>query len=81
LATPTCVVLGFTPAAANNAGLLVDIRLALPNSVIAGERIYVPVRAEFSNEHERGSEEEEVEFQLKWNLEDEREGGDTDALV
>jgi amphi-Trp domain-containing protein len=48
---------------------------------IAGERIYVPVRAEFSLEHERGSDEEEVEFQLKWNLEDEREGGDTDAIV
>ena len=48
---------------------------------IAGERIYVPVRAEFSIEHERGSDEEEVEFQLKWNLEDEGEGGDTDAIV
>ena len=48
---------------------------------IAGERIYVPVRAEFSIEHERGSDEEEVEFQLKWSLEDEEEGGDTDAPV
>ncbi len=35
---------------------------------VAGERIYVPVRAEFSVEHERGSDEEEVEFQLKWSL-------------
>ena len=33
---------------------------------VAGERIYVPVRAEFSVEHERGEEEEELEFQLKW---------------
>ncbi|GAA0583076.1 amphi-Trp domain-containing protein [Halomonas salifodinae] len=33
---------------------------------IAGERIYVPVRAEFTIEHERSSEEEEIEFQLKW---------------
>ena len=38
---------------------------------VAGERIYVPARAEFSIEHERGSDEEEVEFQLKWTLEDE----------
>ncbi len=36
---------------------------------IAGERIYVPVRAEFSIEHERGDDEEEIEFQLKWSLE------------
>ncbi len=35
---------------------------------VAGERIYVPVRAEFSVEHERGSDEEEVEFQIKWSL-------------
>ena len=33
---------------------------------VAGERIYVPGRAEFSIEHERGDGEEEVEFQLKW---------------
>lgn len=33
---------------------------------IAGERIYVPVRAEFSIEHERGEDEEEVEFQIRW---------------
>lgn len=36
---------------------------------IAGERVYVPVRAEFSIEHERGSEEEEIEFQVKWKTE------------
>ncbi len=33
---------------------------------IAGERIYVPVRAEFSVEHEREGDEEEIEFQIKW---------------
>lgn len=33
---------------------------------IAGERIYVPVRAEFSIEHEREGVEEEIEFQIKW---------------
>jgi amphi-Trp domain-containing protein len=36
---------------------------------IAGERIRVPARAEFSVEHERGDGEEEIEFQLKWSLE------------
>ena len=35
---------------------------------IAGERIHVPARAEFSIEHERGDDEEEIEFQLKWAL-------------
>jgi len=34
---------------------------------IAGERIYVPVRAEFSIEHERSDDEEEIEFQVKWS--------------
>ena len=36
---------------------------------VAGERIRVPGRAEFSIEHERGDGEEEVEFQLKWTSE------------
>ena len=49
---------------------------------IAGERIRVPQRGQFSIEHERGDEEEEIEFQLKWSLEsgldDESEG---EALV
>lgn len=36
---------------------------------IAGERIYVPVRAEFSIEHERDGDAEEIEFQIKWNAE------------
>lgn len=33
---------------------------------IAGERIYVPVRATFGVEHEREEGEEEIEFQIKW---------------
>ena len=33
---------------------------------IAGERIYVPVRAQFTIEHEREGGEEEIEFQIKW---------------
>jgi amphi-Trp domain-containing protein len=33
---------------------------------IAGERIYVPVRAQFNIEHERQEDEEEIEFQIKW---------------
>lgn len=36
---------------------------------IAGERIYVPVRARFTIEHERSEEDEEIEFQLKWKRE------------
>ena len=36
---------------------------------VAGERIYVPVRAEFTVEHEREGDEEELEFQLKWTNE------------
>lgn len=36
---------------------------------IAGERIYVPVRATFTIEHERSDSEEEVEFQIKWERE------------
>jgi amphi-Trp domain-containing protein len=33
---------------------------------VAGERVYVPARAEFNVEHEREGSEEEIEFQLKW---------------
>jgi len=29
--------------------------------------VYVPVRAEFSIEHERAGDEEEIEFQIKWS--------------
>lgn len=36
---------------------------------IAGERVYIPVRAEFTIEHEREGIEEEVEFQIKWKNE------------
>ncbi|BBO17900.1 amphi-Trp domain-containing protein [Candidatus Brocadia pituitae] len=35
---------------------------------IAGERVYVPVRATFNIEHERTDGEEEIEFQIKWVL-------------
>ena len=53
---------------------------------VAGERIRVPRRARFSIEHERGDDEEEVEFQLKWALadlpdEDDDEDEDDDAPV
>ena len=36
---------------------------------IAGERIYVPVRAVYNIEHEREGDEEEIEFQIKWTNE------------
>ena len=36
---------------------------------IAGERIYVPVRATYNIEHERSEDEEEIEFQIKWQQE------------
>lgn len=34
---------------------------------IAGERIYVPVRARYNIEHEREGDEQEIEFQIKWS--------------
>ena len=34
----------------------------------AGAHILVPVRAKFNIEHERGDGEEEIEFQIKWDL-------------
>ena len=37
---------------------------------IAGERIYVPVRAEYNIEHEREGDSEEIEFQIKWRHEE-----------
>jgi amphi-Trp domain-containing protein len=37
---------------------------------VAGERFRVPKGAAISVEHERGDDEEEVEFQLKWRLAD-----------
>lgn len=45
---------------------------------IAGEQIRVPERAEFSIEHERGEDEEEIEFQLKWELADEASDNEQD---
>ncbi len=36
---------------------------------IAGERVYVPVRANYSIEHEREEGMEEIEFQIKWSVE------------
>lgn len=35
---------------------------------IAGERIYVPKRATYNIEHEREEGAEEIEFQIKWEL-------------
>ncbi len=35
---------------------------------VAGERVRVPKRAEFSIEHERGEDAEEIELQLTWSL-------------
>ncbi|MFC5289683.1 amphi-Trp domain-containing protein [Actinokineospora guangxiensis] len=45
---------------------------------IAGERVRVPARAQFSIEHERGDDEEEIEFQLKWSLGEESDDDDED---
>jgi amphi-Trp domain-containing protein len=50
---------------------------------VAGERVRVPARAEFSIEHERSDDEEEVEFQLTWTTEpsaaDDDEDGDAEV--
>lgn len=35
---------------------------------IAGEKITIPTDAVINIEHERGTSEEEVEFQIKWKL-------------
>ena len=48
---------------------------------IAGERFRVPKSAQFSIEHERGDDEEEVEFQLKWSLDGDDEDDDSDDVV
>jgi amphi-Trp domain-containing protein len=40
---------------------------------IAGERIYVPARATYTIEHERSGDEEEIEFQIKWEHGDDEE--------
>ncbi len=51
---------------------------------VAGERIRVPKGAAISVEHEREDDEEEVEFQLKWQLaevddEDQPDDGETEV--
>ncbi|MFZ5821540.1 MAG: amphi-Trp domain-containing protein [Chloroflexota bacterium] len=33
---------------------------------VAGERIYIPAGSSITIEHERGEDEEELEFQIKW---------------
>ncbi|HET9444126.1 MAG TPA: amphi-Trp domain-containing protein, partial [Acidimicrobiales bacterium] len=48
---------------------------------VAGERIHVPARARFSIEHERGDGEEEIEFQLGWDLDDAGDGDGDEPLV
>ena len=48
---------------------------------IAGERFRVPKSAQFSIEHERGVDQEEVEFQLKWSLDGDDEDDDSDDVV
>ena len=37
---------------------------------VAGERIRIPAGAVINIEHERGEGEEEIEFQLKWRIEE-----------
>jgi hypothetical protein len=37
---------------------------------VAGERVSIPPAARINIEHERGSSEEEIEFQLSWRLGD-----------
>lgn len=49
---------------------------------IAGERFRVPKHAEFSVEHERDGDAEEVEFQLKWTNDSEPESdSDNEPVV
>ena len=35
---------------------------------IAGERVYVPVRARYNIEHEREDGNEEIDFQISWDI-------------
>jgi len=48
---------------------------------IANERIHVPARARFSIEHERSGDEEEIEFQLRWDHADADDSDDDEAVV
>lgn len=44
-----------------------DLEAGTPFEIqIAGERIYVPVRATYNVEHEREEGSHEIEFQIKW---------------
>jgi amphi-Trp domain-containing protein len=43
---------------------------------VAGERVRVPAHAEFSVEHERDDDAEEIEFQLKWKVQAENDDHD-----
>jgi amphi-Trp domain-containing protein len=45
---------------------------------VAGERVYVPADAFVSVEHERSDDEEELEFQLKWEIEEAEEEEETE---
>jgi hypothetical protein len=49
---------------------------------VAGERFWVPERAQFSVEHEGGEDEKEVEFLLKWSIGSEPEDySDDDSTI
>ena len=48
---------------------------------VAGERFRVPARAVFSVEHERGEDEEEIEFQLTWSLAETADDDEGDVVV
>jgi amphi-Trp domain-containing protein len=48
---------------------------------VAGERVLVPKGATISVEHERDDDEEEVEFQLKWQLADVDDQEDAETEV
>lgn len=48
---------------------------------IAGERIHVPRRAEFSVAHERGDDSEEIEFQFVWSHEGDDDETDDEPEV
>jgi amphi-Trp domain-containing protein len=37
---------------------------------VAGQRLYVPADADFSVEHERSGDTDELEFQLRWQHEE-----------
>ena len=60
-------------AAFGNDGIYMEKFIEEPRHIeiqIAGERIYVPKRAIYNIEHEREDGQEEIEFQLKWSLEE-----------